>query len=601
MVDSFFKLVSILRFKDKKNLFILFFVKIFSGLFDMIGVASIAPVILIITKNEILEKNKFAIQIKNFTNFDNETLIIFFVLVSVLLVLLNIILRTISVWGNSYVSNNIWYFCVNKIYNFYLNQPYSFHMQNTSNELMEKLVIRANDGIHQIISSVYLIIGSIFSLLFLTSLLLFMNYKITLLMFFTVLFFYIFIYQKVKNTIDKFGEFVPEFSKKTFKLANQSFRSIKDIKIFRNQDFYTNKYSDLQKNYKNFTVKMSLVNSLPRSIFEIVIFLVIYSTLLFLLLIQSNSLNDIILILGLFAVSLQRIVPSAQSIFQGLSNLKIANHSFKIIYPDLKDAMKKQNLNNLDSSTKTKFNDVITLKKINFNYKKNNEKNLLEINSLDINNKKIIGVTGYSGAGKSTFIDIFCGILEPHGGEYYLDGKIVDYNKYKNIASNIAYVSQFPFIADDTIKNNIALGENQKNIDINKVKNSCALVGLKNFIENDLELGYNTKIGEDGVRLSGGQRQRLCLARAIYRNKDILILDEATNSLDEISEKNIMINLKDLFKSKLIIFITHRISTLSICDEILIFNKGRIVYQGNQKNIDDNTLKILKYIEKKTD
>ena len=344
MLNSFFKLVSVLNIKNKRNLIFLFFIKIFSGLFDMIGVASLAPVILIITKNEILETNKYAIFIKEFTNFDNETLTIFFVLVSISLILLNITLRTISVVGDAYVSNNIWYHCVNKIYDFYLNRPYKYHLKNSSNDLMEKLVIRANDGIHQIIYSIYLILGSLFSLVFLISLLLFMNYKITLFMFFVVLIFYTFVYQKIKKIIDKFGKFIPEFSKKTFKIANQSFRSIKDIKIFNNQNFYTSKYSVLQKDYKNFSVKMSLVNSLPRSIFEIIIFSIIYSTILFLLLFQLSNLNDVILILGIFAVALQRMVPAAQSIFQGISNLKIANYSFNIIFPDLKEAVSEVNL-----------------------------------------------------------------------------------------------------------------------------------------------------------------------------------------------------------------------------------------------------------------
>jgi len=600
MLNSFFKLVSVLNIKNKRNLIFLFFIKIFSGLFDMIGVASLAPVILIITKNEILETNKYAIFIKEFTNFDNETLTIFFVLVSISLILLNITLRTISVVGDAYVSNNIWYHCVNKIYDFYLNRPYKYHLKNSSNNLMEKLVIRANDGIHQIIYSIYLILGSLFSLVFLISLLLFMNYKITLFMFFVVLIFYTFVYQKIKKIIDKFGKFIPEFSKKTFKIANQSFRSIKDIKIFNNQNFYTSKYSVLQKDYKNFSVKMSLVNSLPRSIFEIIIFSIIYSTILFLLLFQLSNLNDVILILGIFAVALQRIVPAAQSIFQGISNLKIANYSFNIIFPDLKEAVSEVNLYKKKTMDNyISFKNSITLNKLHFNYEKEGEKNLLEIDNLKIENKKIIGITGYSGAGKTTFIDIFCGLLEPKKGEFHIDDKLLNYNDYKKISSKIAYVSQFPFIADDSIENNIALGERSENINFERLRQSCEIVGLKAVIEKELENGYKTIIGEDGARLSGGQRQRICLARAIYRDKDILILDEATNSLDEKSEKNIMINLKKLFNNKLIIFITHRISTLDICNEILIFKKGKIIYQGEYKNIVSENLKVLDLIKNK--
>ena len=590
MISSFLNLYSILSFKEKKNFVVLFFVKFFSGLFDMIGIASLVPVILTVTKNKILDTNKYALYIKDLTNFDNETLIIFFVLSSLFLILLNIILRTISIWGNAYVSNNVWYYCVNKIYDYYLNQPYKFHLKTPSNELMEKLVIRANDGIHAVISSTYIIIAGIFTLTFLLLFLLFMNFKIAIFIFVIVTLFYVFIYKKIKKLIDKYGKFVPEFSKKTFKLASQSFRSIKDINIFNNQNFYVNKYSELQKNYKDFSIKISIVNSLPRSIFETVIFILIYSIILFLLFFQTKSLNDIILILGIFAASFQRIVPAAQSIFQGIANLKIANHSFEIIYPDLKEAMREKKSMNLEDSSKKKFKDIISLKKIFFNYEKNNKKSLLEIKNLEIKNNRIIGITGSSGAGKSTFIDIFCGILESDGAEYYLDGKYLSYNEYKKISSNISYVSQFPFIAEDTIINNIALGENPQEIDIEKIKISCALVGLKSFIENELENKYNTFIGEDGIRFSGGQRQRLCLARAIYRDKDILVLDESTNSLDEDSEKSIMQNLKKIFKNKLIIYVTHRISNLNMCDEVITFDNGRIIYKGGYQDFKHKKL-----------
>ena len=143
---------------------------------DMIGIASIAPVILIITKNEILDTNQYALKIKELTNFDNNTLTIFFVSISAALIVLNILSRVLSTWGDSYVSNKIWHFCVCKLYNYYLNKPYNYHIQNTSNELLEKITVRANDGIYEIISSSYIIIGSFFSLIFITTLLFLVDY-----------------------------------------------------------------------------------------------------------------------------------------------------------------------------------------------------------------------------------------------------------------------------------------------------------------------------------------------------------------------------------------------------------------------------------------
>ena len=559
----------------------------------MIGIASIAPVILIITKNEILDTNQYALKIKELTNFDNNTLTIFFVSISAALIVLNILSRVLSTWGDSYVSNKIWHFCVCKLYNYYLNKPYNYHIQNTSNELLEKITVRANDGIYEIISSSYIIIGSFFSLIFITTLLFLVDYKITLILSLMILVFYLTIYLKLKKTISSFGKFMPDFSKKVFKITSQSFRSIKDIKVFKNYSFYEKKFFDLQDQYRKKAVQMSLVNITPRSIFEMIAFLTIYSLILFFLFFKSAALNEIILILGIFAVSLQRVIPAYQNFYQGISSFKVALPSFEIIYEDLKNACKTQ-LDNKESfdGMNIKLRNNISFKNINFRYLKDNKGKILDIQNLEIQKKGFIGITGLSGAGKSTFIDIFCGLLEPDKGEIFIDDLEIKSKSYKNISSKIAYVSQFPFIADDTLINNIALGEVPEKIDIEKVKSSCELVGIKDFIEKGLSEKYDTNLGEDGIKLSGGQRQRICIARAIYREKDILIFDEATNSLDQISEKKIMLGLKNKFKKKLILFITHRTHSLKLCDEVLVFDKGKINFKGNYEKLKTQNLSL---------
>ena len=197
---------------------------------------------------------------------------------------------------------------------------------------------------------------------------------------------------------------------------------------------------------------------------------------------------------------------------------------------------------------------------------------MLDIEKLELDARSYIGVTGKSGAGKSTFIDLITGLLEATDGSIEIDDKLLNKDLKPLWQSNIAYVPQQSFIADDTITRNIAFGVIDEEIDRTKINESAKIAKVNDFVEKELIKGFDTIIGENGIRLSGGQRQRLSIARALYFDHDVIILDEATSSLDAETEKEILENILKL-KDKTIIMVTHRISTLKGCDKIIFFFK----------------------------
>ena len=375
-----------------------------------------------------------------------------------------------------------------------------------------------------------------------------------------------------------------------YRITDEAFKAIKAIKINHNEKFYAEKFNRMTQTCANNAIKVQFFLFSPKLFLEIIIFVLGYVSIIYLLIVQSNSFTSIILTLGIFALSFQRLLPSVQGIFSDLSNIKYHKASIDKIYDEVKSAAKYKSD---DSKTSKKslltLNRKIHLDDVKFKYL-NSKKTVLDLDELSIEANNFVGVTGKSGSGKSTLIDLITGLLDPSEGKVFVDEKLLNHKLKNSWQSNIAYVPQQSFIADATIIENIAFSINENEINIEKVKNSAKIANLDVFIENELQNKYETIIGENGIRLSGGQRQRLSIARALYTNLDLLILDEATSSLDSVTERKILESILNSKIKKTIIMVTHRISTLKNCDKIIFLDKGKVVDSGSYDYLIKNNL-----------
>ena len=207
--------------------------------------------------------------------------------------------------------------------------------------------------------------------------------------------------------------------------------------------------------------------------------------------------------------------------------------------------------------------------------------------------------TGKKGSGKSTLINLITGLLKPDKGNVLVDGKEVSNSLLDNWQFMISYVPQFPFIADDTILKNIAYGLEEGEIDLDKAKDASKISEISEFIEKKLPLKYDTRVGEDGIRLSGGQKQRLSIARSLYANRDIIIMDESTSSLDMITERKIIDSITKIKNNKTIIFVTHRVNSLKNCDKIFVLREGMIEGEGTYQYLKENNDTFKELLNKK--
>ena len=280
--------------------------------------------------------------------------------------------------------------------------------------------------------------------------------------------------------------------------------------------------------------------------------------------------NDaLIIILGIYTAAIFKILPSISRIIVSVQSIIYSKPSIEI----LKDILKDETFNQKANIEKIYLNKTIELVDIVFNFKKDKTSEL-KIKRLIIPKNKITGLFGDSGAGKSTIINILLGLIRPSRGEVLVDGNLVDnFEKFRN---NLGYVPQDVYLLNNTVKANIAFGVEETQIDIERIKGCCKLANIDGFIEK-LEHKYDSQIGERGLNVSGGEKQRLGIARALYHNPEILILDESTSALDEITELNILDDLNQLKTKKTIIIITHKKSIIKkYCENVYKVEKGQV-------------------------
>jgi len=537
----------------------------FSGLTDMLGVVSILPFLSVAAKPDILQSNEYLIGMKNWLQFSNNDFLIFLGILSLIA--------------------------------YYLNQSYMYHLLHPGNELLEKLQVQTNAAVAGVIQPYFLLISSFFTTLFTLSLIIFIEPVMTSILLVIMGLFYFLIFKFLKSRLDYYGKVGPEFSQKTFKLIEESFGAIKEIKVRRNGQIYLDLFDPLAKRYCDANVKLQLFGSIPKALVELVAFgSILLITILMIK--KSDGFMDVVPVLGMYALALSRLIPAIHSIFNQFSRIRFYSPSLHSIQKDLIDASKSNEVRPLNA---LKAKDVtlahnIELENLSFAYSGSTNK-VLDAISLNIPVGHLIGIAGGSGAGKTTLIDLILGLFKPVLGSIKIDGNPLTESNISSWQTRIGYVPQSGFIANGSIARNIAFGIHENEIDMQRVIDMAKITQISEFIETELPEKYETLVGDRGVLLSGGQCQRITIARALYHDPDVLILDEATSALDGITENKVINAILKFSKQKTIIMIAHRLSTLKDCDNIFFIEKGKLVDQGNYHSLMANN-KIFKQMAK---
>jgi len=354
---------------------------------------------------------------------------------------------------------------------------------------------------------------------------------------------------------------------------------IRDILIDGSQQFYCDLYRKADIPMRRASGTNIFIAQSPRYAMEAlgIAFIAIFA---YIMTQDSKGSEVAIPVLGVLALGAQKLLPVAQQLYGAYTNIKSAKTSFGDALDLLEQTFFKYP--EQTPSTLIKFEKNIQLKNIGFSYTKNKELVLKNIN-LELRRGSCIGFMGETGSGKTTLLDIIMGLLNPTIGKFYVDGQGITQENMALWRANIAHVPQNIYLSDDTVERNIAFGVPEGEIDHKRVRKAAKQAQISESIES-WENGYQTFVGEQGVRLSGGQCQRIGIARAIYKQASILIFDEATSALDDKTELAVMREIYKLDKNITILIIAHRLSALKKCDQVVKLENG-IIQKGSYQEI----------------
>jgi len=565
---------------ERKRAVLLLIIILIMAILDTIGVASILPFITILTNPSLIETNnilKNLFQASDIIGVKTEKDFLFTlgILVFVLLVF-SLAFKAFTTYVQTRFIHMLDYSIGKRLLEGYLSQPYSWFLNRNSAELGKNIFsevgVIIGHGISPIINLIAqsMIIIALLALLFLT------DPKLTLIIGFSFGLMYGLIYKSTRNFLRRIGKERFLANQSRYAVISEVFGASKEVKISGLEQTYVKRFSNSALIFSKHQASSDVLNQLPRYALEAISFGGMLLVILYLMS-KSGNFSTAIPIIALYAFAGYRMIPASQRIYVAISQLRFSSTSIENIYEDLKSSKETKELNK--DQNILQINKVISLKQIYYNYPNTTRAALKNIN-LNIPVKTTVGLVGTTGSGKTTTVDIILGLLEAQRGTLEVDGQVITGNNCRAWQRSIGYVPQYIYLADDTVAANIAFGREPKDIIQKDIERAAKIANLHEFVMKELPKQYQTTIGERGVRLSGGQRQRIGIARALYHSPQVLILDEATNALDNLTEKAVMDAVNNLSKDITIILIAHRLNTVKNCDIIFKLEKGQLINQG---------------------
>ena len=572
MITTLKKFYSVLEPGQKRYLIYIIILSFVGALLEMISLGLLVPIIGLLN-NETLANNSLVSNIltslsfllKKFNNNEILALIVLFFIIFIF----KTIFFTVLIKLSSKFSSNISFNLSSKIFENYLYQKYYFYLVRGSSKLIQNITNEISNLTNIYLASVLSLFNEILLLISISAVLIILS-PISFFSIISVFFIFSFLFvYLIKKFLKKWGYQRQNHQENSIKFLQEGMRGIKELRIYNIERNFLDYFKFHTKKYLKIEENINFISIIPKYYIELlgVISFVVVFRILFL---NNYQYSEIILILGIFAASSLKILPSINKVINSIVKIKYSYSSVNLIYNEI-NLKKYFYVNKINKNITFKKN--LTLQKVFFKHE-NKQSFLFRNINLKIPLNKIIGVFGESGSGKTTLIDLIIGFLKPNRGVIFADEKNI--NKYlRSWQNNIGYVQQFSYFIEDSIKNNIILGIKNKSLDINRINECLKIVGLDKIIQK-FPKNIETSISELGNNFSGGQRQRLSIARALYKDPSILVLDEATNSLDDKSENIIIKNIIKSKKKRTIIIVTHKEKLARYCDIVLEVNSQKI-------------------------
>jgi len=556
-----------------------------SAFAELMSIGAVIPFIGVITDPESLTKIALVQLVVNFFDVEGtQELILFFTFIFISLVITAGLIRVLYVWTQSRLTHFITADLSVKAFRNSLYQPYSVHVNRNSSEVISTIFVKLNKLSYRIILNVFVVCSSIIIIATVFCAFLYVDFLRTLLLFLAFASIYLFFTLVFKNALTQGSKIQATEQDKSVKILQESFGGIRDVLIDGTHELYIKLFAKSEVLLRK-TVSLAEFMALsPRYIIEMFgmsVFAIFCTFSVY----QGIESSTLLPVLGAVVVAAVKLLPYVQATYAGVSDLRAHSNLVEDVLELLEQQVDNTSIESLDSNSQKKISlqDRIEFDNLSFSYPGANEPVLKNI-TLDIPAGSKVGIIGETGSGKSTLVDILMGLLLPESGSFAVDKELINITNQYLWRRSVVHVPQNIFLSDVSILENIAFGHSAETVNWDSIKTAAKKASIHDHIES-LEHGYNTIVGERGVKLSGGQRQRIGIARALYRSPDILFLDEATNALDDETEAKIMESIYQLHPKLTLIMVAHRKTTLKHCSIIIELDKGTIKKMGNYKDM----------------
>ena len=541
-----------------------------NALLEVLSIGLVIPFVKILTSEQLFIDYPFLNNIfSSSTNISQNEIILYGMIFLLLIFFIKMIFISSLMWVIENFRLQIRTKYSTKLFSNYIFKPYIFHLSRNSAELLRNCTTVANGFVNSITSILMLFM----ELIMLFGIIVFLTIyqplgSVVLLVVFGAFGYIYYKFNRAKLTL--WAKKTLLHKTQTIQIVQESFGAVKEVKLLGVEQNFIEKFRDHTYQAFDMSRLTTFAQTLPRYILEFLAIFAIF-VLFIILFIQDVGQTKFLVVLAVFGAAAVKLTPSINRTIFSFQSLRHSQPSVDLYFNDIQsDTEYKTDKNELN---KINFKNKIELKNITFRYQEGQNDVLNNIN-LEVPIGSSVGIVGHSGGGKTTLIDIFLGLLKPQKGKILVDGVDISEN-LKSFQSLIGYVPQDVYLLDDSLKRNIAFGKKEDEIDNEMITETIKISQLDDVV-NKLSNGLNSNVGERGSKFSGGEKQRIGIARSLYNKPKILVLDEATSSLDLETEKNFINSIYELKDDKTILIISHRESTLQNCDIIYEISQGKL-------------------------
>jgi ABC-type multidrug transport system fused ATPase/permease subunit len=586
VADLIRRVLFLARPYGRAKLGLVFSLSFAQALFQVIGITSIFPFLAIAADPERIRRSHFGTRFLSlFPPMENRQLLLVAGIIAIAGLFASNAVNLLAEYARTRYTQNFGHWLRVRLLRRIASQPYTYFLQRNSGDLLKKIVgdvasytagvlLPLLDSVARGLTAVLLL-----ATLFLVQPVIALSAAIVLGGFYLVIFR---VLARKRREVD---ENLRTSAGGLYREAQQMLGGIKPVKVHRAEEYFLDRFAGHSAIVAQMNARVPVFANSVRYIVEPLAFGGLVLAVL-VLAVQGRDFSDILPNLGVMALAGYRLLPAAQLLYAQLTQVSSIRHALDEVYDEFVAAETDRSIppatssDALARSRPFRWNDSITLSEISFRYPGASRPALKGL-SLIIPKNTSIGVIGPTGSGKSTFVDLLLGLYQPTAGEILIDGRSLRPELVPAWQASIGYVPQDIFLIDDTIARNVAFGLPDDEIDPARLREACAMAQILEFIEADLPDGFDTSVGERGVRLSGGQRQRIGLARALYHRPSLLILDEATSALDMATEAKLLDALRSLAGKLTMVVAAHRLSAVAGCDQLVdLSNKSAVVAEA---------------------